>query len=518
MPAEGANPTVRTAQALALDLGRYLRGEPILARPTSVWERAGKWAKRRPGAAAALAFSIVAFLGILGGVFIHQRNSFLWSLHQEQNGNRLIGQASKARDRDELTREKTNLSNFLGALPAKTEFDELRSRVAIELSRVDGRIDELLTREAASSRKQAERSRFQKFRALRKQAELYAVWMAVIEPLEYQSSRRAAALAALAVYAQDPTAPAAAWSLEHALSDALTQAEQAEVAGGCFDLLLILSDALEPAEGLKILDCAARLRPEPTAAYHLRRAAVLFQSGDKAGRAREEQVARGLHASTALDYLLIGREQLAREQFREALRSAQSAIGLDPDQLGGYLILAVGYFNTQRYSQAMTSLNTCIQNAPELPGLYLFRALVSGEVGNRALFAISETPARAAEWRLEAAESFAAAAEDYRHAVERRPGPDLRYVLLVNRGGMYLQAGRREDALADAEAAIALNPKPYHAHALMAQICQQEGRTEQAAQALDRAIERQPDRPELFRARACSLPRPVKGKRTYPVV
>ena len=37
-----------SAQALADDLERYLEGEPIMARPTPLWERASKWAKRRP--------------------------------------------------------------------------------------------------------------------------------------------------------------------------------------------------------------------------------------------------------------------------------------------------------------------------------------------------------------------------------------------------------------------------------------------------------------------------------------
>jgi len=46
------------AGALADDLGRYLAGEPILARPISLWRRGWKWARRRPSAAA-----LVAVLG-----------------------------------------------------------------------------------------------------------------------------------------------------------------------------------------------------------------------------------------------------------------------------------------------------------------------------------------------------------------------------------------------------------------------------------------------------------------------
>jgi WD40 repeat protein len=48
-----------TAQALAEDLARFLAGEPTRARPVPAWERAGKWARRRP-AVAALAAAVAA--------------------------------------------------------------------------------------------------------------------------------------------------------------------------------------------------------------------------------------------------------------------------------------------------------------------------------------------------------------------------------------------------------------------------------------------------------------------------
>ena len=45
----------RSAEALADDLHRHLNGTPIEARPTPLWERGVKWARRQPAAAGLLA-------------------------------------------------------------------------------------------------------------------------------------------------------------------------------------------------------------------------------------------------------------------------------------------------------------------------------------------------------------------------------------------------------------------------------------------------------------------------------
>jgi len=60
-----------TADALAEDLRRFLAGEPILAKPVPSWERAWKWARRRPALAAALTVSTAAILLLLVGALYY---------------------------------------------------------------------------------------------------------------------------------------------------------------------------------------------------------------------------------------------------------------------------------------------------------------------------------------------------------------------------------------------------------------------------------------------------------------
>ncbi len=57
-----------TAEALAADLSRFLAGEPILARPVSRWEKAGRWCRRKPALALLGAALVVSIISGIGGV------------------------------------------------------------------------------------------------------------------------------------------------------------------------------------------------------------------------------------------------------------------------------------------------------------------------------------------------------------------------------------------------------------------------------------------------------------------
>jgi serine/threonine protein kinase len=60
-----------SATALADDLGRFLRGEPIRARAVGLVERLGKWVRRKPALAALVAISAASLAAFVVGAFIH---------------------------------------------------------------------------------------------------------------------------------------------------------------------------------------------------------------------------------------------------------------------------------------------------------------------------------------------------------------------------------------------------------------------------------------------------------------
>jgi tRNA A-37 threonylcarbamoyl transferase component Bud32 len=65
-----------TARALAEELDRYLRGEPIQARPASAVRKAVNWGRRHPGALAALAALVMVALSF-GVFYLFKENAFL---------------------------------------------------------------------------------------------------------------------------------------------------------------------------------------------------------------------------------------------------------------------------------------------------------------------------------------------------------------------------------------------------------------------------------------------------------
>jgi hypothetical protein len=65
-----------TARALAEELDRFLKAEPIQARPASMVRKSVSWARRRPGTLAALAALVIVGLAV-GVYYLYEENAFL---------------------------------------------------------------------------------------------------------------------------------------------------------------------------------------------------------------------------------------------------------------------------------------------------------------------------------------------------------------------------------------------------------------------------------------------------------
>ncbi|MBI3411638.1 MAG: protein kinase [Planctomycetes bacterium] len=128
-----------TAGELAEDLRRYLAGEPILARPTPLYERAWKWARRRPAVAALLSVCVVGVLAVLvlGGLYLdsERRAAEDREMQQKELAQLEAKEAESQRERAEKEKELHDdaVRNFLRAEKnyqrAKGAVDEMLSQV-----------------------------------------------------------------------------------------------------------------------------------------------------------------------------------------------------------------------------------------------------------------------------------------------------------------------------------------------------------------------------------------------------
>jgi serine/threonine protein kinase len=97
------------ALEFADDLRRFLRSEPIQARPTPLWERSLKWAKRRPAVSALVAALLVVILGSLAGLLA----LYLEAVAQRNRAERERREAVTAQQRAEWSEAKSRaINNF----------------------------------------------------------------------------------------------------------------------------------------------------------------------------------------------------------------------------------------------------------------------------------------------------------------------------------------------------------------------------------------------------------------------
>jgi eukaryotic-like serine/threonine-protein kinase len=400
-----------SAHDLAEDLRRFLNDEPILARRTSAWERVRKWTRRRPATATLVAGTVGLLLALLLLVPWYGRIS------------------------DQAARQR--------ALEKYQRFFQLHDAVLFH-----GQQTQTLFQETLSAGKAS------------------AGDLRLVE----NNAREALALVAREARPGSPLA----------LDQVFDDRQRAEIAAGCYTLHLVLAEVVvqtprpEQAaveryrEGLRILARATGLGP-PTRAYHLRRAHYLEQLGDRVAAQSEHEQAGRLPPRTALDYFLIGYERYEQGDVHQAKGAFDRALAREPGHFWAGYYLALCHLQAQNWEAAKACLTTCLGQQAEFVWPYVLRGIANARLNE-----------------------FESALADFGRAMERKPDEDALYCLHVNRGLMRLQEGQLAAAAGDLQRALALEPAQYNAYVNLAHVYQRQQRHEEAIAQLEQAIRLQP--------------------------
>ena len=475
-----------SAGSLADDLRRFLEGRPILARRTSLRERAGKWARRRPAAAALVFMSGMTGLLLLAGglLYGHAKHQEARLLEQELTGHRRwdaartaaqdwIRESQKAASARDWQSARLHLCRALAHVAAEPSLADIQTQAERLLSEVNARFDE-------QQRRQEARQRYDRFQQQRDEALFQATrFLGWDQATDWQTVRNAARQA-LELYGL--TSGHAPLTLDGTF---LEPREQTTLRDGCYELLLVLAEAVTAPgdragleQALRHLDRADRLGIT-TRVNPMRRARYLEQLGDAAGAAQARRRAETRIADHAIDFFLAGQEAVQAGDPRRAISELERALRLEPDHFWSWYFLAVSYLQAGQLTEAKTCLTTCLSRRPHYVWLYVLRGHAQAELHD-----------------------FASADDDFRLALELQPDDLARYGVWVNRGAARFRQGRLAEAESDLRKALQLKPDEYPAYLNLAQVYQAGQQSGKAGELLDQAVQKHPDSPLLYRARS----------------
>jgi serine/threonine protein kinase/Tfp pilus assembly protein PilF len=455
-----------TAFELAEDLQRFLGHEPIRARPIRLWERSIRSIKRNPTKSALVACVLLA------GLAFAVQAGFQTAARVRTETQRLRNVRAEVHDIIVQARQAVESKAWDGAaeLISRAEL-KIDSEPALEGVPSESRENLHFVRERLNAH-----NILQQFAQKRDEALFHATLSlgegsspSLIAARE--TARAALGLAGLMLHSGDEWVP----------GDAFTEQEKNELGEKCYELLLVLAEAVaQPlpgqsvdeqrrcaAEALQILDCAPSLGFQ-TKAYYLRRARYLELSGDSAAAKLEVTRAETQPARSALDHYLLGDELYRQGSPSEARTQFQQSLD-EKDNFWARYFLSLCYLRMNQADLARDNLTTCLTQHKDIVWIYLMRGFALGQL-----------------------EDYTGAEADFAGALNllsQKPNEEARYVLYNNRAIMRVGQKNFEGAIADLHQAIALRPRQYQAYASLAQTLQLQKRTNEAISQQDQAIQ-----------------------------
>jgi tetratricopeptide (TPR) repeat protein len=534
-------PGQRYASALALadDLHRFLAHEPIQARPVGRWERAVKWARRRPTQAALIVTAVLAVVGLVTGAVsfgLYQQaealNSKQQAAHREQvlllqtksrreaerhlkraraslaDGQlalaRAVGAEAAKQPRqaqlleDEAARHLTEAAQSVSGAQARLDpeqipaDDELRRDLQVLADQVRGGRDELNARRDLARK-------VEDFEARHDAVLFHALSVSDQEKQADAARVRRLAPEVLKVFAVPAEDPAVAGrALEPYRRHLEARQLLGRVAAGCYEVLLTWAEAVslpgpQNPDATKAAGRSLRLLASAEAlgqacglatprAFHENKARYLEQLGDKAGARHERQVAAGLPLRGPLDHFLAALQAYRQGQPGQAVSLCEALLRERPDHFWARYLQGLCHLRTQSWGRAREAFTACVDRRPEAFWPRLLRASARLRSGD-----------------------FAGAGKDFEVALSEAPaGHDSlkRYLALTSRGGLYVTQKRWDEAVRDLREAAELRPEAHEAKVNLAQAYRGRGDLGAAILTLGDAIKQRPRDVRLYYTRA----------------
>jgi serine/threonine protein kinase/tetratricopeptide (TPR) repeat protein len=470
----------RSAEALGDDLGRWLQGEPIVARPAGRLERAAKWARRRPTAAALLSVSILLAGVLLAAAPLHiarlrakvdeARAEAVRAYLLAECGQRLTeGREALAR----RTSQDVQAAHVLFATVIKDITDEdARTNPALARLRDEARALEQRARELDSSQtdRVRARERAQHFLKLRDEVffELYR------DELAGRSTSRPPRSRELARCALTNFPDMASLPID----------EARELGRAREEVLLLLAEGTartdQPEAQRQALAMLDRL--DEQAARHsinTRRARCLALLGRTEEAEREQAKASRVQPAGSLDWFLVGLDHWRAGNVKAARNDFDRALEAEPESFWPRFFRALVLRRLGDGAEARADAIWCARVRRDYPWAHLLCAYLQVEAGKL----------------IEAGKSLDRAERCFLDT-------SAQYALLTNRGVLALRRGQPRRAVDYFQRAALLLPDCHLAHAHLAQGYRQRGQHERAVASLDHAIRLAPTLAELHRVRA----------------
>jgi tetratricopeptide (TPR) repeat protein len=491
-----------TAQELADDLQRWLDGRPIVARPVSRWERAWKWARRRPALAGLAAAVLVACLA-------GTASAVLYGLYESQNARAREHEAQASRDVQDLyvrgqqaeadgrfDQAQEHYVQALGTLNTEPGAAGEHTRPALE-DKINS-MSERLKEQGRLAGRQVWAERRQRFREHYHEVRFCAVRFRDQEAADDAAAVRKEAPVALKELGLDTsTAQLLEQGLESLRQRLETPEQRQQLAEECVEVLLAWADAEAvipapggPSQALRLLDGAAAVGRAfglgSSRALHRRRAKCLDLLNDDAGARAENKNADGITPTTALDHfdaaLTSYRASLTsyRDQdVTEASVACAKVLRLRSDHFWAQYLQAVCYLRQKRWGEAEVGLIVCLGQRPKFAWLFPLLGVARAEL-----------------------KRYADAESDFDQALAASSDPVLRALALTNRSVLRQRQGRPDDAECDLRESIELQPKVYQSFQMLTDLLKRRNDRAGALKLLDRALALNPENPDLYFDRA----------------